>query len=57
AAADKVYEGLTPLTPDDIAEDIVFAASRAPHINVAEVLIFPSAQAGPFHYSRKPTNK
>ncbi|CAD6884032.1 unnamed protein product [Tilletia controversa] len=57
AAADKVYEGLTPLTPEDIAEDIVFATSRPPHVNVTEVLIFPKAQAGPFHYSRKPAAK
>ncbi|KAK0559233.1 hypothetical protein OC844_004550 [Tilletia horrida] len=53
-AADKVYEGFTPLTPEDIAEDIVFVTSRPEHVNVQEVLIFPKAQAGPFHYHRVP---
>lgn len=37
AAADKVYDGIEALTADDIAEEIVWAASRPPHVNVAEV--------------------
>jgi len=45
AAAEKVYEGLTPLSSDDIAEEIVWAASRAPHVNIADVLILPVNQA------------
>ncbi|KAF8514076.1 hypothetical protein JB92DRAFT_2920900 [Gautieria morchelliformis] len=45
AAADKVYEGLTPLSGDDIAEEIVWAASRPPHVNIAEVLVLPTNQA------------
>ncbi|KAL9940615.1 hypothetical protein V8E36_000103 [Tilletia maclaganii] len=57
AAADKVYEGLTPLSGEDIAEDIIFVTSRPPHVNVAETLIFPKAQAGPFHYHRVPASK
>jgi len=44
-AADKVYDGLDPLTPEDIAEEIVWAASRPPHVNVAEVLVLPVNQA------------
>jgi 3-hydroxy acid dehydrogenase/malonic semialdehyde reductase len=43
--ADKVYEGITPLTPDDIADAIVYAATRPPHVNIAEMLIMPTAQA------------
>ncbi|UZJ57463.1 hypothetical protein CBS101457_006783 [Exobasidium rhododendri] len=50
--ADSEYDGLTPLTPDDIAEDIVFAASRPSHVNVAESLIFPVNQASPYHAFR-----
>jgi len=44
-AAKKVYEGLDPLTAQDIAEEIVWAASRPPHVNIAEVLVFPVNQA------------
>ncbi|RDB21064.1 NADP-dependent 3-hydroxy acid dehydrogenase [Hypsizygus marmoreus] len=44
-AASKVYEGLQPLTAGDVAEEIVWAASRPPHVNIAEVLIFPVNQA------------
>ncbi|KNZ74253.1 hypothetical protein J132_07567 [Termitomyces sp. J132] len=45
AAAAKVYTGLDPLTATDIAEEIVWAAARPPHVNVAEVLVFPVNQA------------
>ncbi|KAJ7940658.1 hypothetical protein B0H13DRAFT_1939185 [Mycena leptocephala] len=44
-AAKSVYAGLEPLTGEDIAEEIVWAASRPPHVNVAETLIFPVNQA------------
>ncbi|KAH8924270.1 NAD-binding protein [Atractiella rhizophila] len=43
--ADNVYSGLEPLTPVDIAEEIVWVASRPERVNIAEVLVFPSAQA------------
>ncbi|KAF8959068.1 hypothetical protein BDZ97DRAFT_1906318 [Flammula alnicola] len=45
SAAKKVYEGLEPLTANDIAEEIVWAAARPPHVNIAEVLVFPVNQA------------
>ncbi|KAH8833585.1 NAD(P)-binding protein [Flagelloscypha sp. PMI_526] len=43
--ADKVYDGIQPLIGEDIAEEIVWAASRPPHVNIAETLIFPVNQA------------
>ncbi|GAA5925424.1 uncharacterized protein JCM15063_005023 [Sporobolomyces koalae] len=43
--AGKVYEGIQPLVAQDIAEEIVWAASRPDHINIADVLVFPKAQA------------
>ncbi|UZR93242.1 SDR family NAD(P)-dependent oxidoreductase [Chondrinema litorale] len=43
--ADKVYQGLDALTPLDIAETIMFMVSRPPHVNIADLLIFPTAQA------------
>ncbi|KAJ3571882.1 hypothetical protein NP233_g3454 [Leucocoprinus birnbaumii] len=44
-AAKKVYEGLEPLTGHDVAEEIVWAASRPPHVQIAEVLVYPVNQA------------
>ncbi|RUS27824.1 hypothetical protein BC938DRAFT_482688 [Jimgerdemannia flammicorona] len=43
--ADSVYKGLQPLSGEDVAEIIVFAASRPPHVNIADVLVFPTNQA------------
>ncbi len=45
AAADNVYEGLRPLTGDDVAEVVYFAASLPEHIQIAEVLVMPTNQA------------
>ncbi|KAI1160465.1 hypothetical protein F5B18DRAFT_505600 [Nemania serpens] len=44
--ADAVYAGVDPLTPDDIAEVIVFVAGRRENVVVADTLIFPNHQAG-----------
>jgi NADP-dependent 3-hydroxy acid dehydrogenase YdfG len=43
--AERVYEGLTPLRADDVAEAVVFAATRPPHVTVAELLLLPTDQA------------
>ncbi|KAK8060526.1 NAD(P)-binding protein [Apiospora saccharicola] len=43
--ADAVYAGCEPLTPDDIAEVVVFVAGRRENVVVADTLIFPSHQA------------
>lgn len=42
----SVYEGYDALKPEDIADLILFIASRPAHVNLADVLILPSAQAG-----------
>jgi len=42
--ADSVYEGTEPLVGSDIAELIVFTASRPEHVNISELLVFSSAQ-------------
>ncbi|KAK7704850.1 hypothetical protein SLS64_008198 [Diaporthe eres] len=44
AKADAVYAGVDPLTPDDIAEVIVFSATRRENVVIADTLIFPSHQ-------------
>jgi NADP-dependent 3-hydroxy acid dehydrogenase YdfG len=43
--AKNVYKGMTPLSPADIADTIVFCATRPPHVNISEVVIYPSDQA------------
>lgn len=43
--ANKVYQGLQPLTPADIAEIIVWAAQRPAHVNIENIVVFPTAQA------------
>ena len=43
--ADQVYVGFDPLTANDVAETIWFCASRPAHVNIADVLILPAAQA------------
>jgi 3-hydroxy acid dehydrogenase / malonic semialdehyde reductase len=43
--AKNVYKGLTPLSAEDIAETIYFVASRPAHVNIADVMILPLAQA------------
>ena len=42
--ADAVYKGCEPLTPEDIAESIVFNAGRRENVVVADTLIFPNHQ-------------
>ncbi|KAM9875574.1 oxidoreductase [Verticillium dahliae] len=55
AKADAVYAGCEPLTPDDIAEAIVFAASRRENVVIADTLIFPNHQAAATIMHRKST--
>lgn len=43
--ARKVYEGLKPLTALDVAEVIAFVLSRPAHVNIADLLLLPTAQA------------
>jgi 3-hydroxy acid dehydrogenase / malonic semialdehyde reductase len=53
--ADKVYEGVRPLLPEDIAETLVWLASRPPHVNIDEMVIKPVDQAATFKVFRRKT--
>ncbi len=43
--AESTYEGYEPLQPEDIAEVIYFMVTRPSHVNIADLLILPTAQA------------
>ena len=43
--AGKVYEGLDPLTGKDIADAVLFCATRPEHVNINEIILTPLAQA------------
>jgi 3-hydroxy acid dehydrogenase / malonic semialdehyde reductase len=43
--ATAVYQNLTPLTPDDIADAVFFCATRPSHVQIAEMIVLPTAQA------------
>ena len=51
--AEKTYQGLKALTPSDIAEAILWIANRPEHVQVAEIIILPTAQASTMLVSRK----
>ena len=55
-AAKAVYEGIKPLTAEDIADCIVFAVTRPPHVDIDEIVVRPVAQANVTTVARKVTN-
>jgi NADP-dependent 3-hydroxy acid dehydrogenase YdfG len=52
-AAKAVYQGVKPLTAEDIADCIVFAVTRPPHVDIDEMVIRPIAQAASWLVARK----
>lgn len=45
--ASKVYSSVVPLYPEDVADNIVYAATRPPHVQVADILMYATNQSGP----------
>ncbi len=43
--ARAVYQGMTPLTAEDVADAILFVLTRPPHVNVGELVLWPTDQA------------
>ncbi|APA64109.1 MULTISPECIES: SDR family NAD(P)-dependent oxidoreductase [Maribacter] len=43
--ADSVYKGFQPLKPEDIADIIYFVVTRPYHVNIADLVVMPTAQA------------
>jgi len=51
--AAKVYKGLTPLTPEDVADAIVWAATRPAHVNIARISLTTIHQANSLLFRRE----
>jgi NADP-dependent 3-hydroxy acid dehydrogenase YdfG len=51
--AAKVYQDITPLTPDDIADAIVWATTRPAHVNVAHMIMTTIDQANSLMFNRR----
>ena len=43
--ASGIYAGYQPLTPEDVAEAVLYVATRPPHVNIDELIVKPTAQA------------
>lgn len=52
--AKKVYEGMSPLLPQDIAEIVGFVVTRPNHVNLDQVLVLPTSQGSAKRVNRKP---
>lgn len=50
--AKAVYTDLVPLSANDIADQIVYAATRPAHVQIADIICWPTNQAGPTNIAR-----
>jgi NADP-dependent 3-hydroxy acid dehydrogenase YdfG len=55
--AKSVYQGIKPLTAEDVADCIVFAVTRPPHVDIDEIVVRPVAQATATMVARKPARR
>jgi NADP-dependent 3-hydroxy acid dehydrogenase YdfG len=51
--AASVYQGMQPLTGPDVADCIIWAVTRPPHVNIDEMVVRPIAQATTRDVARK----
>jgi serine 3-dehydrogenase len=51
--AGGVYDGMRPLTGEDVAELALFVAARPPHVQIADLLVLPTDQASATHVHRE----
>jgi 3-hydroxy acid dehydrogenase/malonic semialdehyde reductase len=49
-----VYAGMEPLRPEDVADAILYAVTRPPHVNIGEVVLWPTCQASTRDVTRTP---
>ena len=53
AKSDSVYRGAIPLSAEDVAETILWVASRPAHVCIDELLLMPTDQAAPYKVHRR----
>jgi 3-hydroxy acid dehydrogenase/malonic semialdehyde reductase len=51
--AKDVYKGYDPLLAEDIADAVLYAVTRPPHVNINDMLIMPTAQASAFNLHKQ----
>jgi len=51
--AEGVYQGFKPLSGDDVADVVLFVATRPAHVNVHDVVLLPTAQRNVYVLDRK----
>lgn len=51
--AKKVYQGLNPLLPEDVADAVIYCATRPKHVNINQIILTPLAQASSNFVIRK----
>jgi serine 3-dehydrogenase len=50
--AAQVYANTRPLRPEDIADVVIFCATRPPHVDISNVVVMPTDQASVYHLQR-----
>jgi 3-hydroxy acid dehydrogenase/malonic semialdehyde reductase len=53
AKASKVYEGYQPLRPTDIADAVLYVCSAPAHVNITNMIIYPTAQRSAYVWDKK----
>ncbi len=53
AKAAKVYENITPLQPEDVADAILYAATRPPHVQIQQIIMTTIDQANATTFNRR----
>jgi len=48
--AKSVYDGYIPLSADDVADAVLYIATRPSHVSIQDLLIMPAAQASAYHF-------
>ena len=53
AKADKVYDGFVPLRPEDIADTVHYICTTPKHVNITNVVVYPTAQRSAYVWDKK----